>query len=182
MMNYTKVMAWFIIIVMALSVLGYVGGSFFSNTDTNNKMEYNGFRLLKTNEQWTLKIADNKYNFQYSPPELENLSLPAGINFNTAKIYLGFQPGHEVEVGRYINALAATIYNNNILAQQACIVEDGCPDIPIIDCENKKGVILKSGTAGFSQVDNCLVLKAEDGAEMQKLTERLIYQLLGVMN
>jgi len=178
-----KAMGWFIIIFMSLSVVGFMGGSFFTGNTVFKEEIYNGYTFYDNNG-WQLDLGGNNYVFSYFPTELEELVVSVDIKqwFTGDKIYLGYKPGDNFSVSRNIQQLGAVFYSNSIMPQQACSVEEGCPDIPIIDCENKKSIILKSGLTGFVVDHNCLVVKAEDSVEMQKLTERLIYKLLGVMN
>jgi hypothetical protein len=180
-MDTTKIMAWIIIILMTVSVLGVVGGSFFSE-DGNEK--YNGFTFINTNNYWSLRINGEEYSFQYLPTELENLTLPAeSLDFSLGKVYLGFKPADTINWEGSLNLLAFTLYKQNIMPQESCLIEEGCPDIPIINCQENPGIIIVSGDeTSYTQDQKCLIMTATDNQELTKLTERLIYKLLGVMN
>ena len=180
--NTVKAMAWFIIIVMTLSVLGVVGSSFFE--DTNVPFEtYNEFAFYNSSNSWTATINGKVYAFRNFPRNLEPISLPIDpINWlGTDKIYLGSKPNSEFNVQQQLILLSTIFQTSGIRPQLACTEEIGCPDIPIIDCSNN-GVILRHGTeTKISQENNCLILSASDNLELQKITERLIYRFLGVM-
>jgi len=180
-MNYSKLMAWFIIIIMALSVLGYVGGSFFSKEE--QLLDYNGYKLYHINNQWTITLNSIKYSFQYSPLELEELEFPTSFDIKSiSKVYLGYNSNDTFKVENYINVLARVIYNQGKIIQQACTTEEGCPNIPIIDCVNNIGIIIVSGEENnYTLEGKCLRITAVDEVELLKLTERTIYSLLGVM-
>ena len=175
-----KAMGWFIIIFMSLSVVGYMGGSFFTGATTFQEETYNGYKFYN-NSGWQLQYGEKQYYFNYYPSELEYLTIPEVNLYESGKVYLAYQPEDEFSVNLYLQQLGSIFYINNFIPQQACTVEEGCPDIPVIDCEEKTGIILLAGDNGFSKNNNCLVMKAENSQEMQKLTERLIYKLLGVM-
>ncbi len=180
--NTVKAMAWFIIIVMTFSIMGYVGSSFFDDSGIVPE-NYNNIDFFNTSNSWTANIGGRVYAFQNYPGTLESLTLPIDpINWlGTEKIYLGYKPKGEFNVQQQLVLLSTIFQSNNVRPQLACTVEKDCPDIPIINCE-KNGLILKqSDISKISKQDNCLVLSAPDTSELQKLTERLIYRLLGVM-
>lgn len=179
--NYIQLMAWFIVIIMVLSVLGYVGSSFFS--EQANQEEYNGFHFVKTsNQQWLLRVNGEEYLFQYLPEELKNVTFSTNLNFNPVKIYFGFQANDTINVGFSFSLLAKVFRNKGIKVQEACISEESCPDIPLMDCQNKEGIIMVSGEEnGYTEDEKCLIITATDSEELQKLTERVVYHLLGVM-
>jgi hypothetical protein len=169
-------------------MLGIVGSSFF--TKEEGKVEYNGFSFMRVNDQWLLKGGGQDYYFQYMPRDLENLTSPGEIeldipnNLGVAKIYLGFQPKDEINADKVINLLGYVFYNNyGIVPQKACTIERDCPDIPIINCDEKTGIIIISGEENsYTRDEKCLIMTATDNQELEKLTERLIYNLLGIMN
>lgn len=181
-MNKTKVMAWFIVVIMVLSVLGIVGSSFFSEEE--RRPEYNRFDFAKVNNQWLLKINDKDYYFQYLPQELENITSPPAISLDIPKIYLAYRPKDIINYDKAISSMGYVLYHHHkILLQKACAEEKDCPDIPIINCQEKPGIVILSGEENsYTQDEKCLRITAADNEKLQKLTERLIYKLLGVMN
>lgn len=184
-MDTKKAMAWFIIIVMSLSILGFVGLSFFADDGSSEAgQEYNGFTFYQYSGQWRVNVAGQWYYFQYLPTELEAIPLAADLSEwrNFERIYLGFLPNDTLDVVDDLNFLSSVFYVNNIISQQACLEEEGCPDIPLMDCDNKFGFIMQSGSVNtFGSTGHCLVLEAVDSYELHKLNERLIYNLLGIM-
>ncbi len=182
-MNKTKAMAWFIVLLMVFSVLGIVGSSFFSDDD-EGRSEYNGFSFVRAGNQWLLRSAGGEYYFQYLPQELENITSPGEITLDTPKIYMGFQPKDEINADKAINSIGYVLYNNyKIVPQKACIIERDCPDIPLINCREKPGIIVISGEKnGYTPDEKCLIMTATDNEELNKLTERLMYNLVGVMD
>ncbi len=184
-MKKKKAAAWFIVIVMVLSVFGIVG-TFFSEEDSaESKVEYNGFALYNRTSVWQVQSGGKWYAFRYFPSELENQFLPDEIAaklLSSSKVYLGFIPEDKISVENELNMVGLTLYNLNIIPQKACVVEEGCPDIPLIDCGSNAGIIFKYGEISRNVVDEqCLILEAPDAEELRKQTERLIYELLGVI-
>ena len=65
----------------------------------------------------------------------------------------------------------------------ACTKEEGCGDIPIMDCRNSnKAVYLrKTNTTQIFKEDNCIVLEYASGEEI-KVINKFMYGILGVTN
>ena len=100
----------------------------------------------------------------------------------TTSINIVYDPNEEITIGSAVNKLGNFFYKQDFVVQQACLVEENCPDIPIMDCENNQGIIFISGEEnGYSQEDKCLRMTAVDSFELEKLTEKLIYRYLGVI-
>ena len=177
-------MGWFIVVVMVLSIFGIFGSFFAEDNLGSTEVEYNGFKFNQYNTFWRLNTGGQNYDFQYFPAELENITVSADLSeLRTAeKVYIGYLPNDTFTIDRQRNFLGAVLYSLNIKPQLACLTEEGCPDVPLIDCKNKMGVVLLSGKENEVTNENkCLFLKAADVQELHKLTERLIYKLLGVM-
>ena len=70
----------------------------------------------------------------------------------------------------------------NIMAFPACTIENGCSDLPIIDCKNINMIfyfIEKNDTKLYKE-DNCIVLEGSK-QEQIRLVNRIAYTLFGVM-
>jgi|SRR3989344_225055 len=184
-MNSKKAIAWFIIIIMSLSVLGFVGGGLLGLGDSTNKKEYNNYAFYYNSGIWDLVYKTKKYQFQYLPNELENISIPdTTFLLNSPKLYLAYVPNDTIQSDQTILRIRTIMAEEiSIVPQIACIKESGCPDIPIISCADSSGILIKSGeNNGFQTQDKCLVMSVKDYSEQDRLTERLLYKLLGVMN
>src|SRR3989338_2898942 len=177
-MNTKKVMAWFIILLMSLSVLGIIGSSLYgSNSNNNSKVEYNGFTFYNRNYQWETQVQGITYSLQYLPAELQNITLGIPVNSwrNNPKMYLGYVPNDTIALQPSLQSLGRVLLANGIIPQEACVKEEGCPDIPLLDCSQKAGVVMRSGKENrYTQDGQCVVIEVADIAEAQKLTERLI--------
>lgn len=182
-MDKKKAMGWFIIIVMVLGSAGIIGGGIFGGDDsTVEEQDYKGFKFIKYGEIWQVDLEGQRYAFVNSPADLE------GISFNTdvrgwlaiEKVYVGYLPDDTLGVTDARNRISAVLYSKGVIAQQACVEEKGCPDIPLVDC-SKPTVILRSGKFGVDVEEQCVTLMAEDVLELEKLAERFLYGLLGVI-
>ena len=182
-MDTKKFMAWFISIIMALSIMGFLGGSFFATQKDETAKQYHDVTFYQRGNQWLLQSSDQWYSFSHFPQELENISMPLYLEgwLQSDKIYLGYLPNDTLIVESQLNLLGAVLLHHKVTPQKACVVEQGCPDIPIINCD-KRSIILRSGNATSASLDNnCVVMTSDTGEGLQKITERLIYKFLGVM-
>jgi len=170
---------------MSLSILGYVGGGLLGLGESTNQKEYNNYILYYNSGLWDLVYKNQKYQFQYLPHELENISIPdTAFLINSPKLYLAYVPNDTIQADQTILRIRTIMAaETSLVPQVACIQEAGCPDIPIISCTDNSGILIKSGeNNGFQTQDKCLVMNIKDYSEQDKLTERLLYRLLGVMN
>ena len=177
----TKLMAWVIVALMVLSVFGIIGASFF---EEGTDKEYNGFRFYQVNGKWKVIVNGEGYFFNNLPTDLEDISVSGDFSqvFNGEKVYLAYTPSELLSVDGAMSIMGSHLYNNGVLIVKACLEEEDCPDIPIVNCEDHKIVKFVKGESGISGEGNCITLAGEDGFELVKEGERLVYGLLGIMS
>ena len=184
--DYKKLMGWIIIVIMVLSVGGIISSGFYAQDQQQlPSQDYNGYKISASGLQSQLQIGGRTYSFQYPPWMLENITLPLDVLpwLSKEKVYMGYDPSNNSNASssQQMQFIGAVLYANGIIPQEACTQEEGCPDIPLINCDNA-GVIFLSSTENVIISDNnCLIFQAHDPSERQKLAERFIYGLLGVM-
>ncbi len=189
-MDTKKAAAWFIIGIMVLSIAGFIGGGLSSGTPNQVvTQEFNGYTFTQQNNQWVVTINNQKYGFLFLPQELQSISLPTDVTSwrNKDKIYLvqdrwtidSFTPDSS------LNLVEAVFYANNVRLQKACFTTKDCPDFPIISCTSPTLVVRSPSTntteTKLSSDDQCIILETPSSPELEKITERIIYQFLGVM-
>lgn len=177
-----KLVGIFIVLVMTLSILGFIGGSFF--TQDENTKTYKNHVFYRESQGWRFQTGKEIYYFQYLPEQLSNITLdaPTYTLFSDSKLYFGYQPGEDLNTNLAMSKLGIFFYNRNLVVIKACTVEKDCPDIPVIDCTQKNSLIFqKTNNTLIEAVNKCLVLNAPDELELNKLSERLLYNLLSIM-
>ncbi len=189
-MDTKKAAAWFIIGIMVLSIAGFIGGGLSSgNKTTSTIQEFNGYTFTRENNQWAVTIAGQKYGFAYLPQELQTITLPLDVSSwrNKEKIYLvedswtidSFTPQNS------LNLLGAVFSANNVRLQKACLNAKDCPDLPIVSCSSSALVVRSASfnttETKLSSDNQCFILEAVSPPELERTTERIIYQFLGVM-
>ena len=187
-MNYIKTVAWLIIILMVLSGIGFLGAGVVNSHGQQNYLEedYDGFTFFQQSPYWILEKDGHNYAFYNFPADLEDISLPIDLvswGNSVEKVYLASLPNDTVDVTASLQQLGAVFSVNGIRAQMACVEEEGCGDIPILDCATNSGIAYQTGEmTTISQDKECLTVVAPTLVEFERITERIIYGFLGVMN
>jgi len=162
----------FIILVMVGSYLN-VGG------DNEKRVNYGGYNFIKTDKGWMTYIGNSAFLFSFMPKDLEEINMP---QFNLGnKIYILFDPEERNEASYEVQRLSYMLDYKGIKAFPACIKEEKCGNIPILNCDSQNSIIyLKSGNNKAYIDKNCLVFEG-DKEYQSKLIDRFSYGLLGVM-
>lgn len=175
-------MGWFIIIVMVASTIGFA--LIQGVQESSSTKEYNGFKFYRTQTEWFTRIDNQKFGFRYLPGELENISIGT-INTGIKKIYLVYDPlDEELNKDYFYRRVGGILNYVGMTPQLACDKDEECPDIPIRDCKESFNMIYlkQNNESRVYNEDNCLVIQAENNVELDKISERLIYKLLGIMD
>lgn len=199
-----------IIVVGVTLLLLIVGTQFLPKIFNNSRYTYNGFEFIKNpeSETWftTFKIGDKIYPlpFHYAPRDLEDI--PININkkqlLNNDFVYLALPPMEDkdpqdvrrlalaaIEVGKIIGTKNG-IYNiptKTALTRPVEVETNDTANIPIVGCgvaTNNTGVIIfqyGSYTAVFENSNNCYIVQGPTGTDVVKASDRLVYDILGIM-
>lgn len=190
-MDTRKAAAWFIIAIMVLSIGGVIGGTFLAPA-TSTTQDFNGYTFALENNVWTTTINGQKYGFFYLPQEVQSVSLPFSVaSWRTAeKVYLIDEAVANESTAisaSSIPLLQAVLSVNGVRLQEACLSENNCSkDVPIVTCQNP-GIVLRDAVLNSVETTlagdgQCLVISAVSALEFEKVTERIIYEFLGVLS
>ena len=179
------IMPIFIVVIMVMSVFGFMWGS------GKTKLNYNGAKFYQLDTgSFLLKINNYNAAFSYYPSELELLEMPAGasalfstpmfyttseynstfketieqVKFNIAEIM-----GETLEIYVENAYTAETEYDTSVIT-----CADATPSVPVI-------YIKRSNITEISLDNNCVTILAANRQEMFMAYERLVYSILGVM-
>lgn len=171
-----------IIFIMVFSLFAIGLGSDDENYSGEN-LEYNGFNLTNIQGVWYLDLLGIRFGFEYSPVELESLeSVDLSSERFSGRSYVVFDPEQFSEASLEINRLRGFLMIMNDVVSPACIKEEGCGDLPIVDCEDDvlKVFIRNGENSSISKEGSCIVLDSKYGEE-QLVINRFMYGILGVM-
>lgn len=180
------IMVGFILFTMIFSAIAI---SFFYRTESpantaGNEIKYQDFKFRDAGGYWISNINGADYEFEYSPSEVENIvsvSLVSG-DFNQ-KLYILFDPSEFNENSQELLRLKVFLLRFSQSVNLACIREEGCGNLPIVNCKgSSKAVYLSIGeNMNIYKEDNCFVLNSKKGMELFVIN-RFMYGLLGVID
>jgi len=156
--------------------------------DEQSQLKYNDHRFAFQNNQWTTTINNYELTFHHHPTELDYLNITQPENLNSPLIYLTFdqnQTNEYLELSRLKLDLASQLTNTYFSHGTIKFSEDY--NLPTVTCQNATSNIpvlfyQKSNQTFISYKNNCYTLNAQTNIDYLKLTERIIYQILGVIN
>ena len=179
------VLPLFVILIMVMSMFGYMWGSSRARTT------YNGFAFIQLeNGLFRLRLGDILIDFNNYPSGIEWINASRGVGgmFSTPMVYVTYDSGSE-----YAETMAEMHYNiaelldkvKGIYAQNAFTSETE-HNIPVITCENATFAvpvisIEKANSTEIILEDNCIIVNAKNRQEMLMAYERLLYSIFGVM-
>jgi len=175
-------MGIFIIIILVLSTVG-----FLATMNKDEREEYKGHTLVKSNEGWALYLEDTTLLLSYHPSELANLTIPAFISLeelSTAeKIYISLDPNQNLY--QPLRDFSQIKMSQNLIP--ACYEElAGCENKPIKNCSDatpqNNVVIFKTGLneTNINQDPNCLTIQGKNTLELTKAVDKLLLTILGL--
>jgi len=180
MVNKKVIISIFIIVVMVLSVLGFMLGNNEDSTITNNGLNYNNFKFARINEKYILDKNGKQYYFDYFPDELQNITVPS-FTITSPKYYFIFTPGEkDINMEYSMQKLQYSLSQFNIMIVLACDSEENCPDIPIKDCNDYSFYFKRSENNTISFDENCIILEG-DNQFLSQAVDKINYKLLGVL-
>jgi len=196
-MDQKKAMSWFIIIIMILSGVGYV---LVDSGEEETIKKYNDFKFIRLQNGWRANINSEKIVFNYIPQQVEDLQITPLEKKNDAIALLQNTPILAVSYdpqSRYAQDLGALqYYLEQTLKGKTRYVQIGLtnntkyPQLPQITCANasqKLPVIILDANTQLNNTqinynNSCITALASKIQDAYKITDRLIYIILKVMN
>ncbi|MEK6955559.1 MAG: hypothetical protein AABW52_02785 [Nanoarchaeota archaeon] len=99
------------------------------------------------------------------------------------KTYIIFNPSEDKQTDQDLQRARALLLTIKPQVYFGCSEEEGCDDLPLIDCKTEKNSAIYFKQADENKVsiqDNCLVLEYKK-VEKNRLIERLYYNKAGIM-
>lgn len=180
-------MSLFIVVIMTLSVFGFMIGSGFED---QTKFNYNDFKFNQINNRWKTKINNYDVTFDYSPLQVEHINISPNIIEKiknspqidtTSNINSSFK---EVIALSQYNLAQLLAINNQFLRSGFTTKNEF--DLPIITCENATTfvpvlIFQKSNETRIYEENNCIILKARSEQDVITLKDRLAYGVFGII-
>lgn len=171
----------FIVFIMVFSIFGYMA----NRSDDSEKIQYKGYKFIKTDQGWVTYKDDKKIIIQNNPLDLE-IQEPK-ITFqelsSAQKIYLTFNP--EENLYQAINSFIQQIKPLLGTFTQACTKDvSKCSDLPIKTCSDatdsiKIIQIQEKEPTKLEYNNNCLIIQGKN-EDLVKAIDKLTLILNGI--
>lgn len=180
---------WLFILAL-IAIILMVGSSLLVALDDSqpNQLKYNDYRFTYKNNQWKTVINNYEISFYHHPSEVDYLNLTSPEKLNSPLVYTSFSPNQTsqyIDLSRLKFDLASQL--SSVYFVHGITEKSEEYSLPIITCQNATAHIpvikfQKSNQTYIEYNQNCYILHAQTNMDYLKLTERILYQLLGVIN
>lgn len=177
----------FISFIMVTSILGFIFGS---GTQTEDELEYNGFKFRRVANYWELDTGNSKVKVNFFPTELTDVNVSDDVLTrikSTKMIYISapIQGENTDFIGLTIFELSDFLMDYGIYAQQAISDNNTGYALPLITCQNATlfvPVITFQNTNQTlaSLIEDCIVLEAKFPQDFVKLKDKIVIKFLGI--
>jgi hypothetical protein len=180
-------MSIFIAVIMIVSVIGFA----LTMGEPGQQEEYNSHKFTRTNAGWKTKIDGKSTEFLTFPSELENIPFDEGAKTameDVKVMWFVYNPKelYSQEVADALFYMEEMLNNADTLYVQRALTNSTGYALPEISCANATVsvpvLILQSGNETSIKHENgCITATAEDGRDIYRIADRLLYQAFGVM-
>lgn len=172
---------------------------FLSGCFSQDRYVYNGFTVFKHSLGWGVNIYVGELgrphiiNLHYGPRELEDIVVESGVRnviLSAKKIYVSFDPemSNRVVVGAMdIVKVTGThpVWGIFKITTQAALTKSDGENIVKTCKDAKEGdVVIVFESANDTKIyydEDCVILQAKNDSDLVRVSDRLVYILLGVM-
>jgi len=186
-LNKKTWMSIFISIVMILSVVGFA----LTMSEPGQQVEYKGIKFTRTQGGWQAKINNVKTQFYYHPAELDDIPVDEGVKVALDGIRVLWFTYDPKDI--YAQEIAGTLFYmedslakvNDIYVQRGLVNNTGYA-LPEAGCANATMAvpvfILQAGNETSIRHENgCIIATAENGRDVLRAGERILYEEFRVM-
>ena len=154
----------------------------------NTSLKYNGFPIRVINQQFLVNVQGKDYTFSVYPSDLEYIEVPLHakelLNAEVLTVTYDPQSDQPESLGeaqfyledqlKEVRIIDRAVLNNTGLALEQKSCANATLGQPVIE--------LREGNESRIAVENeCIIVTAIDNPDLARLTERVVYQVLGVM-
>ncbi len=180
-------MGLFIAFIMIVSVLGF---ALSFRAPSAEKLEYQGYTFIRTNQGLRTNINDINIYFYYFPRDIADIEFDEGAKtaLDTRVLWFTYDPNDEfaTEIADslfYIEDVLGTVSDKYV---QRGLTDNTEYVLPEVSCANATTTVpvllLQSGNETTIKHDNgCIIATAISQKEVYQIGDRILYQSLGVM-
>lgn len=165
-----------LILVMIASSVGY---AFTRENQTGNaQIIYGGYTFTQNSNFWYVNIGSYQFSFKYNPEETVKINSILNLLANYANKPLYIYSESDAATAEIYRNL---FYQNQIVErmQNACPEGTTCTDnSPVKTCKDNF-IIIKAGTTGITQNDNCVYIQG-NSENLTSLSDSFLYKITGI--
>jgi hypothetical protein len=183
-----KVLTWFIVVIMVLSLVGFLGGGSFGSGGSQTE-RYNGVRFSQSQQGITAKIDGSEYYFNFLPSQLEFLNIGPGVRekLQGPVLLMTYDGSSE-----HNESMAVVQFDmGRVLYEQAGryvvpgIMDENEYDFPIIGCVNATAAepvlaFVEGNRTAATLQNDCIIAESSTQIGFYQLRDRLLLEALGV--
>jgi hypothetical protein len=181
-----QAMGVFIVLIMTMSVLGYMFGK-----DTAEQLSYNDFKFNRIGNRWATNIDKTEYVFDFFPSQVDTINVSSDIinslkesmqidmtsdinsEFKEAIALAEFELSNYLTFNNQYARIGFTQLNEYEKPMITCI--DATMSVPVIIFETSNET--KVYTEG-----NCIIAKSKSDSDFIAIKDRLLFGLIGIIN
>ncbi|MBD3249860.1 hypothetical protein GF336_07475 [Candidatus Woesearchaeota archaeon] len=176
----------FIITIMVSSVIGFI---FSRSSGESETFEYKGISFQRDEFKWGTEIEDKRYEFDYLPQQVEHINISKGLDLDAFQVDMTSEEDslfpEEIAYSEY--TLASSLKKRSDTYTRIGFTANNTYGLPVIDCtsatENVPVIYFKdANNTKISIEKNCIIAVSEDSEGFIKIKDRLLYEILDIMN
>lgn len=184
-----KKLLWslFIVFIMVFSAFGVI---FYGFSAPEEKLKYGEQKFTMTQKGFMTRVGDKTYTFTHYPQDLERISASKEMTdwLKTTKMFYLTYDQNQSTVGQIAAAqfeFQKTLRNAGIFSVNAMTQENEY-GLPVITCKNATRFVpvlefRESNETLIAHEGDCVILEAYYGEDFYRLTDRIVYGILGIM-
>jgi len=182
-----KIMVFFMAFIMIGSVFGVI---FFGYNQQENKVKYNKVEFTQKESLWSVRINNKEAVFNYLPTDVEDIEIEEDVLNRLANL-VEIDPTSDINnsfkehIALAQHQMTLTLNNFNIYVRAGFTAENEF-SMPVITCKDSTSNVpvvyfIESNQTKIYLKNNCIIAEGKDGFDFLRITDRLLYKILGIM-
>ncbi len=184
-----KIIVFLIGFIMVASVFGVIFFG-FNTADATRRLKYNGFEFINRGSFWSTNVNEREAWFTYFPTDVELVSVNDDIikrliNVIEIDVTSEFNDTFAEQISLAEYNMGLTLNNFNVFVRQGFTNENQY-NFPVITCESSTNFVpviyfKSSNETKVYLENNCIIAEALTQADVEKIKDRLVYGILGII-
>lgn len=181
---------WWSLFIAFIMIFSAFGVMFYGFSSPSTTYRYNDVKFTATQQGFAATLEGKKWVFDHFPGDLEEFNVSASLAQGlrgTKMAYLTYNPNQTTvaEIASSQFRFQESLQQMGIYAAPAMTSENEY-GLPVITCRNATGYVpvidfRETNTSGIRTEGSCILLEAAYPEDFSKLTDRIVFGMLGVM-